>query len=57
MTSALDDQNQVLIAYRKQCDGYLIKPITFEKITEACTESGVRISKTMSRSDFKGFQS
>ncbi len=57
MTSALDDQNQVLNAYRKQCDSYLIKPITFEKITEACGEAGMKMSKGMTRSAFKGYQS
>lgn len=57
MTSALDDQNQVLNAYRKQCDSYLIKPISFEKITEACKEAGLKTGKDLSRSHIKGFRS
>jgi two-component system chemotaxis response regulator CheY len=57
ITSALDDQNQVLNAYRKKCDSYLIKPISFEKITEACSEAGLKMDKDLSRSHIRGFQS
>ena len=41
MTSSLDDQNNVFNAYRKQCDSYLIKPVSLEKIAAACDEAGV----------------
>ena len=57
MTSALDDQNQVLSAYRKQCDSYLIKPINFDKVSEACSEAGLKMSKSLSTYDIKGYQS
>ena len=34
MTTALDDKNNVMDAFRSQCDAYLVKPITQEKLVE-----------------------
>jgi len=43
MVTALDDQKQVMKAYKEQCDGYIIKPINIEKLKQVCEESGVRL--------------
>lgn len=45
MVSGLDDQNQVKNAYRFECDSYLIKPITLDKILTASKEAGVKLIK------------
>ncbi|MFP4014003.1 MAG: response regulator [Chitinispirillaceae bacterium] len=34
MTTALDDSRNVLQAFRAQCEGYLVKPISKDKIIE-----------------------
>ena len=34
MTTALDDKNNVMTAFREQCDAYLVKPIDKAKLVE-----------------------
>lgn len=34
MTTALDDSKNIMGAFRSQCEGYIVKPITGEKIKE-----------------------
>ena len=34
MTTARKDSDSILDAFRHQCDGYLVKPISFDKLTE-----------------------
>ncbi|MDC7233817.1 MAG: response regulator [Spirochaetales bacterium] len=43
MVSGLDDQNQVKNAYQFECDSYLIKPITHDKVLHASNEAGVKL--------------
>lgn len=43
MISALDDQNQVKEAYKKNCDSYLIKPINHDKVLSASKDAGVTL--------------
>lgn len=44
MTTALDDSSSVMKAFRGQCDGYLVKPIDIDKLTnyinEFCPKGG-----------------
>jgi two-component system chemotaxis response regulator CheY len=32
MTTALNDKENIMMAFREQCEGYLVKPVTKEKI-------------------------
>ncbi len=41
MTTALDDSKNIMGAFRSQCEGYLVKPITGEKIKRALSEAGL----------------
>ncbi len=34
MTTALDDSRNIMQAFRSQCEGYLVKPISRDKIVE-----------------------
>ena len=34
MTTMLDDSGNVMGAFREQCDGYLVKPVTKQKLTD-----------------------
>ncbi len=38
MTTALDDSKNVMSAFKEQCDGYLVKPITTDKLKEKLLE-------------------
>jgi len=38
MTTILDDSDDVLDAFRSQCDAYLLKPIDREKLVQCLTE-------------------
>lgn len=41
MTTALDDSQNVIKAFRESCDGYLTKPITRDKIINQLEELGL----------------
>lgn len=41
MTTALDDGQNVMKAFRSQCDGYLVKPIDKEKLKAYIIEFGL----------------
>lgn len=43
MVSGLDDQNHVKNAYQFDCDSYLIKPITHDKVLSASRDAGVKL--------------
>lgn len=43
MVSGLDDQNQVKNAYQFECDSYLIKPITLDKVLSVSKDAGVKL--------------
>ena len=34
MTSALDDSDNIKMAFREQCEGYLVKPIDKQKLIQ-----------------------
>ena len=38
MTTALKDSDNIMGAFRHQCDGYLVKPIDFNKLRELLSE-------------------
>ena len=38
MTTALKDSDSLMGAFRHQCDGYLVKPIAFDKLTKLISE-------------------
>ena len=38
MTTARKDSDNIMGAFRHQCDGYLVKPIDFEKLTRLISE-------------------
>ena len=38
MTTALKDSDSIMGAFRHQCDGYLVKPIAFDKLTKLISE-------------------
>ncbi|PCJ63386.1 MAG: response regulator [Planctomycetota bacterium] len=37
MTTILDDDKNIIGAFKEQCDGYLVKPISSDKVTELLT--------------------
>ena len=41
MTTALSDKDTVMAAFRGQCDGYLVKPITKEAVQKALQKLGL----------------
>jgi len=41
MTTALDDKDNVFEAFRHQCEGYLVKPITRQKIEDQLQKLGL----------------
>lgn len=41
MTTALDDKESVITAFREWCDAYLIKPISKAKLLEYCKSFGL----------------
>ena len=41
MTSALDDKNNIIKSFTNQCDGYIVKPVTKEKVEELLTSFGM----------------
>lgn len=43
ITSALDDSKNILSAFRSQCDGYLVKPYTKEKLLEEVKKVGLTL--------------
>lgn len=45
MVSGLDHQELVFKAYKAECDSYLIKPITIEKVLNASSDAGVNLKK------------
>ena len=44
MTTALGDAKNVMRAFKAQCEGYLVKPVTVEKLTEKLQELGFEVS-------------
>ncbi|MBD3319970.1 MAG: response regulator [Chitinivibrionales bacterium] len=38
MTTALDDKQNIMEAFRHQCEGYLVKPLTGEKLQQQLEE-------------------
>ena len=44
MTTALGDAKNVVRAFKEQCEGYLVKPVTPEKLAEKLKELGFSIS-------------
>lgn len=38
MTTALKDADNIMTAFKNQCEGYLVKPIEFEKLRELLNE-------------------
>jgi len=41
MTTGLDDKRNILDSFKEQCDGYLIKPIHADKLSELLTSLGL----------------
>lgn len=41
VVSSLEEQTQQDRAYKEECDKYIIKPVTEEKVTEAMSELGL----------------
>lgn len=41
MTTALDDSQNVMTAFRSQCEGYLVKPIGKADLTKLLTSLGI----------------
>lgn len=41
MTTTLDDHQNVIKAFREQCESYLVKPISKTKLVEAIAEFGL----------------
>ena len=41
MTSALGDAKNVVRAFKEQCEGYLVKPVTREKLVDKLQELGL----------------
>ncbi|MBI9078031.1 MAG: response regulator [Desulfatibacillum sp.] len=41
MTTALDDTQSIMKAFREQCDGYLVKPIKRESLLQAIEDLGL----------------
>lgn len=41
MTTALDDKESIKTAFREQCESYLIKPISKNKLVNTLTEFGL----------------
>ncbi|MBI2422177.1 MAG: response regulator [Candidatus Hydrogenedentes bacterium] len=41
ITSALDDSKSILEAFRSQCDGYLVKPYTKDKLYAEIKKAGL----------------
>ena len=44
MTTALGDAKNVVRAFKEQCEGYLVKPVTPEKLSEKLKELGFSTS-------------
>jgi len=40
MTSALHDARNIMTAFKNQCDGYICKPVSFDKIKEMLVNIG-----------------
>ena len=38
MTTALDDKTNIMKAFREQCEGYLVKPISKDKLTKVLND-------------------
>jgi two-component system chemotaxis response regulator CheY len=45
MTTALKDNNNIMEAFRSQCEGYLVKPIKKEQLLEKIRELGFDIAE------------
>lgn len=41
MTTALSDSKSLMTAFREQCEAYIVKPVTKEKIVEQLTSLGL----------------
>ena len=41
MTTALGDAKNVVRAFKEQCEGYLVKPVTREKLSKKLSELGL----------------
>lgn len=44
MTTAMGDSNSILDAFRAQCDGYIVKPVTLSKISQCLKQVGISVS-------------
>ncbi len=44
MTTALGDAKNVVRAFKEQCEGYLVKPVTSENLAEKLRELGFNLS-------------
>ena len=44
MTTALGDAKNVVRAFKEQCEGYLVKPVTPENLAEKLKELGFKVS-------------
>jgi two-component system, chemotaxis family, chemotaxis protein CheY len=41
MTTALHDKENVMLAFREQCDGYLVKPVENAKLVQSLRQLGL----------------
>jgi two-component system chemotaxis response regulator CheY len=41
MTTSIDARDSIMMAFRAQCEGYLIKPVNWQSLTEAFTKIGI----------------
>ena len=44
MTSALEDQENVVAAFNNSCDGYVVKPIEKRKFLDTLQEIGIALN-------------
>lgn len=45
MTTALDEPHNVMKAFKEQCEAYLIKPITEDRVVKSITDLGFKLQK------------
>jgi len=45
MTTALKDSENVMTAFKNQCDGYICKPIIYDKLSQKLSEMGLLPAK------------
>jgi len=41
MTTGLDDSNTILTAFRSQCEGYIVKPVTIQMVVDQLVTLGL----------------